>query len=105
MVASCTPVDIPSPTDPKLLSEARDSSERIIDNLFDQHSDLCKHNPRVYRGRARTVFPSIVKQKSPRRRKMKFAMRRSRDDLRRNLDVIDALTVSAASLLGLNSHW
>ena len=38
--ASCTPADITYPTDLKLLNEARQSTERIIDNLCDQCSDL-----------------------------------------------------------------
>ena len=35
--ASCTPADITYPTDLKLLNEARESTERIIDDLCDQH--------------------------------------------------------------------
>ena len=41
--ASCTPADITFPTDLKLLNEARESTERIIDDLCDQRSDLRKH--------------------------------------------------------------
>ena len=47
--ASCTPADITYPTDLKLLNEARQSTERIIDNLCDQCSDLRKHRPRYDR--------------------------------------------------------
>lgn len=38
--ASCTPADITYPTDLKLLNEARESTERIIDDLCHQCSDL-----------------------------------------------------------------
>jgi hypothetical protein len=58
--ASCTPADINYPTDLKLLNEARESSERIIDDLCDQHSDLRKHRPRYDRGRARANFLSVA---------------------------------------------
>jgi len=43
--ASCTPADITYPTDLKLLNEARESTQRIIDDLCKQSSDLRKHRP------------------------------------------------------------
>ena len=69
--ASCTPADITYPTDLKLLNEARQSTERIIDDLCDQHSDFHKHKPRYDRGGARAVFLNVAKKKKPRLRKMK----------------------------------
>ena len=68
--ASCTPADITYPTDLKLLNEARESTERIIDDLCDQQSHLRKHKPRYDRGRAHAVFLNVAKQKKPRRRKI-----------------------------------
>jgi IS5 family transposase len=53
--ASCTPADITYPTDLKLLNEARESTERIIDDLCDQHADFRKHKPRYDRGRTRAL--------------------------------------------------
>jgi IS5 family transposase len=103
--ASCTPADITYPTDLKLVNEARQSTERIIDTLCDQRSDLRKHRPRYDRGRARANFLSVAKQKKPRRRRIKAAIRRQLDYLQRNLDAIDALIVSGASLSGLTTHW
>jgi hypothetical protein len=58
--ASCTPSDITYPTDLKLVNEARQSTERIIDNLCDQRSDLRKLRPRYDRGRARANFLSVA---------------------------------------------
>ena len=104
--ASCTPADITYPTDLKLLNEARESTERIIDDLCDQHSDLRKRKkPRYDRGRARAIFLSVAKQKKPRRRKIKAAIRRQLDYLQRNLDAIDALIACGASLSALKVHW
>lgn len=60
--ASCTPADITYTTDLKLLNEARESTERIIDDLCDQHSEHCKHKPRYDRGRARAAFLNVGKQ-------------------------------------------
>jgi hypothetical protein len=103
--ASCTPADITFPTDIKLLNEARESTERIIDDLCDQRSDLRKHRPRYHRGRARATFLNVAKQKKPRSRKIKAAIRRQLDYLQRNLDAIDALVAYGAKLSGLTTHW
>ena len=103
--ASCTPADITFPTDLKLLNEARESTERIIDDLYDERSDLRKHRPRYDRGRARAAFLNVAKQKKPHSRKIKAAIRRQLDYLQRNLDAIDALIASGAELLGLTTHW
>ena len=103
--ASCAPADITYPTDLKLLNEARESTERIIDDLCDQHMDFRKHRPRYDRGKARAVFLNVAKQKKPRRRKIKAAIRRQLDYLQRNLDAIDALIAAGAGLSGLKTHW
>ena len=103
--ASCTPADITYPTDLKLLNEARESTERIIDDLCDQHSDHRKHKPRYVRVRARAAFLSVAKQKKPHRRKIKAAIRCQLDYLQRNLDAIDALITSGAELSALKTLW
>jgi IS5 family transposase len=103
--ASCTPADITYPTDLKLVNEARESTDRIIDDLCKQGSKRRKHRPRYDRGAARANFLSVAKQKKPRRRKLQAAIRRQLDDLKRNLDAIDALIASWASLSGLKTHW
>ena len=103
--ASCTPADITYPTDLKLLNEARESTERIIDDLCSQNSKLRKYKPRYDRGRVRAAFLNVAKQKKPRRRKIKAAIRRQLDYLQRNLDAIDALTSAGARLSLLKAHW
>ena len=103
--ASCTPADITYPTDLKLLNEASESTERIIDDHCDQHSDLRKHKPRYDRCRARAFVLNVAKQKKPRRRKIKAAIRCQLDYLQRNLDSIDALIASGARLSVLKTHW
>ena len=103
--ASCAPADITYPTDLKLLNEARQSTERMIDDLCGQATDLRQYRPRYDRGKARANFLNVAKQKKPRRRKIKAAIRRQLDYLHRNLDAIDALIASGASLSGLKTHW
>jgi IS5 family transposase len=47
--ASCTPADITCPTELKLLNEVSETTERINEDLCNQHSDLHKHKPRYSR--------------------------------------------------------
>ncbi len=103
--ASCTPADITYPTDLKLLNEARESTERIIDDLCEQSSALRKHRLRYDRGKARANFLRVAKQKKPRRRKIKATIRRQHDYLQKNLDAIDALIATGAVLSSLKTHW
>ena len=97
--------DFVKPADLKLLNEARESTERIIDDLCDQCSDLRQHRPRYDRGKACAAFLNIAKKKKPRLRKIKAAIRQQLDDLQRNLDAIDALIASGACLSRLKKHW
>jgi len=70
-----------------------------------QYSDLRNHKPRYDRGKSRAAFLNVAKQKRPRRRRIKAAIRRQLDYLQRNLDAIDALIASGASLSSLKKHW
>ena len=97
--------DFVKPADLKLLNEARESTERIIDDLCEQCSDLRQHRPRYDRGKACAAFLNIAKKKKPRLRKIKAAIRQQLDDLQRNLDAIDALIASGACLSRLKKHW
>lgn len=103
--ASCTPADITYPTDLKLLNEARESTERIIDDLCNQWPTLRNKRPRYDRGKARASFLSVAKQKKPRRRRIKAAIRHQLDYVHRNLVAIDALIAAGASLSALKTHW
>lgn len=58
--APCTPADFTYPTDLKLLNEARESTERIIDDLCDRRSDFRQQRPRYDRGAAQANFLSVA---------------------------------------------
>jgi hypothetical protein len=88
-----------------LLNEARESTDRIIDDLCKQRSNLRKHRTRYDRGSARANFLIVAKQKKPKRRRIQAAIRRQLDYLHRSLDAIDALIASGASFSGLKTHW
>ncbi len=59
--ASCTTADITYSTDLKLLNEARESTERIIDDLCNQHADLRKYKPRYRWSKAHAAFLNVAK--------------------------------------------
>lgn len=50
-------------------------------------------------------FLNVAKQKKPRRRKLRAAVRRQLGYLQRNLEAIDALIAAGASLFCLKRHW
>ena len=77
------------PTDISLLNEAREISEKIIDTLY-VHSKLSK-KPRTYRQRARKDFLALVKQRRPRVKVRRKAIRKQLNYLKRNLKHIDRL--------------
>jgi IS5 family transposase len=76
IVPSSTPADITDPTELKLLNEAREPTEQIMDDLCHQHSDLRTHLPRYDHGRSHANFLSVAKQKKPCVRKIKAVIRR-----------------------------
>ncbi len=51
--ATCAPADIRYPTDLGLLNEAREQTEKMIDELYKQLQDDLKQKPRTYRQQAR----------------------------------------------------
>jgi IS5 family transposase len=89
--ATCTPADITFPTDLKIVNEAREKSEKIIDLLHRPHRGKLK-KPRTYRKRARKQFLSIAKSKKVSKSKMRKALRQQLGYLGRNLKTIDRLS-------------
>jgi len=100
--ATCTPADITFPTDLKILNEARENSEKIIDILYRQQKGSLK-KPRTYRKRARKDFLSVAKSKKVSKGTLRKAIRRQLGYLGRNLKTIESLSKSS-SLLRLNKR-
>ena len=88
--ATCAPADIRYPTDVSLLSEAREKTDEIIDEL---HMPLVgkEPRPRTYRLKARRRFVAFAKQKQPGRQAIRRAKKQQLSCLRRNLQAIDRL--------------
>jgi transposase, IS5 family len=85
--ATCTPADISYPTDVKLLSEAREKTEEMID-MMHQPFIGDRPKPRTYRQKARRDYMAIVKQRRPGAKKIRKAVRKQLGYLRRNLQTI-----------------
>ncbi|ERN42430.1 hypothetical protein KR51_00008880, partial [Rubidibacter lacunae KORDI 51-2] len=100
--ATCAPADIRYPVDLRLLNEAREHSERILDKLYSQVKDVIAQKPRTYRQQARKAYLSVAKQRKPKKKQLGRAIRKQLGYLQRNLAHIDKLLAAGASLTLLN---
>ena len=98
--ATCAPSDITFPTDLKILNDAREKSEEIIDILHKPFKGKQK-KPRTYRKVARKRYLAAAKSRRLSRSKRRKALRAQLGYLRRNLKTI-AIQSRSASLLALN---
>jgi IS5 family transposase len=88
--ATCAPADIQYPTDTRLLNDAREKMEAIIDILHESEKGNDR-KPRTYREKARKSYLQFVKQRKPKPnqvRKMKGKLLRY---LRRDLKIIEKM--------------
>lgn len=101
--ATCTPADVSYPTDLKLLGDARQKTEEIIDTL---HVPFVgeKKKPRTYRQKARKQFLAVAKQKNPGKRKIRKAIGQQLRYIRRNLGHIDKMLEQGSALTGLTRY-
>ena len=102
--ATCTPADITWPTDLKLLNEAREKSERIIDDLHASLGGGVK-KPRTYRRKARRDFLNVALSKKPKGSKIRTAIGKQLRYITRNLGHIDCMLENGASLSSLTAYW
>ena len=96
--------DIRYPTDIKLLNEAREQTEIVIDALYPQVKEQLPKKPRTYRREARTAYLQIAKQRQPNSKKIRKAMRQQLGYVRRNLAHIDTLIAAGAKLSELKKN-
>ena len=102
--ATCVPDDIPYPVDLRLLDEARATTEKIIDKLFEQLEGKIPRKPRCNRDKAHNRFLVIIKTKKPRRAEIQEAKRFQLKEIRRNLQSIDGMVGCGAMLSGLGTQ-
>ena len=87
--ATACPQDIAYPTDLRLLSEAREKSEELIDEIFCPALHLKK--PRTYRQVARKEFLKVAQKKNKSRSAIRRGVGKQLRYLARNLKSIDKL--------------
>lgn len=102
--ATCTPADITYPTDLKLLNDAREKTERIIDDL---HAAMPgkPRKPRTYRKKARRDFLDVALSKKPKVSKIRTAIGKQLRYIKRNLGHIHRMLDNGASLGNLTAYW
>jgi len=87
--AVVAPQDIKYPTDLNLLNDAREHTERLIDDLWEAGPG--KRKPRTYRQKARKAYLTMVKKKRKPHEQLRKAIRGQLGYLRRNIKTIKML--------------
>jgi len=88
--ATCAPADIAFPTDLRLLNEAREKLESIIDTLHQPYQGE-QPKPRTYRKKARKAYLSVAKQRNPRRKTLRKAIGKQLTYVKRDLKHVETL--------------
>jgi len=94
--ATACPQDIAYPTDLKLLSDAREKSEYLIDVLY--NPSLHDSKPRTYRKIARTRYLNTAQKKNKSRKLIRKALGIQLNYLRRNIKSINKLLDSYTNI-------
>lgn len=89
--ATCTPADITFPTDVALLNEGREKLEGIIDTLHKAGVTEGKKKPRTYRKKARKQYLRFARNRKPKKKAIRQAVKVQLNYVRRDLKHIDKL--------------
>jgi hypothetical protein len=89
--ATAAPADIRYPTDLSLLNECRENTEAIIDDCWEA-SGLSGRRQFYDRKKARTKYLKVAKQRKPRKRQIKQAIKEQIGFVEKNLAVLDGLS-------------
>ena len=87
--ATACPQDIAYPTDLDLLSEAREKTEQLIDQLY--YAELHHQKPRTYRQVARKRYLQTAQKKNKSRKEIRKSVGSQLRFLRRNLNSINRM--------------
>jgi len=88
--ATVAPADIRYPTDISLLNECREGTEKIIDNVWDK-TDKKGHKTSYNRKKARKGYLKIAKQRKPRRKQVRKAVREQLECVEKNVDALEGI--------------
>jgi IS5 family transposase len=92
--ATCAPSQIKYPTDSALLNEARENTEAMIDEMH----TVGEKKPRTYRKRARKDYLALARSRKPGAKKIRKAVGKQLNYLRRNLGTIEVMLESGGVL-------
>lgn len=82
--ATVAPADIRYPTDLSLLNECREATEKIIDDIWDQ-TERNGHKTPYSRKKARKQYLKIAKQRKPRKKQLRQAIREQLECVEKNV--------------------
>ena len=102
--ATCVPDDIPYPVDLRLLAESRETTEKVIDELYQQLQGIIPRKPRCNCIKAHNLVLAIIKKKKPNREEIREAKRFQLNEISRNLKAIDGMIDCGAKLSALGSQ-
>lgn len=102
--ATCASADITYPTDIGILDRTRMQTEKILDILHESIKDRCPKKPRTYRKKARKDYLAIAKQRRPKQRQKRAAIKKQLQYIKRNLAQIEKLIELGANLENLNKQ-
>ena len=86
-----------------LLNQGRIITEKVIDKLYKPLRTKLKKKPRTYRKKARKNYLKIAKQRKPRQKSRRQAIRKQLQYIRRNLSHIEELLRTGSSLSSLSN--
>lgn len=84
------------------MNQARIITEKIIDKLYKPLTRCLKSKPRTYRKLARKNYLLVAKQRRPRKKTRRAAIKKQIQYIRRNLSHIEELVIQGASLSSLS---
>ena len=88
--ATVAPADIRYPTDLSLLNECREGTEKIIDDVWDK-TEREGHKTAYSRKRARKEYLKIAKQRKPRKKQIRNAVREQLECVEKNVVALEGI--------------
>ena len=92
--ATCAPQQITYPQDVSLLNKARESSEKIIDELHEKG----EQKPRTYRKKAHKDYTSYSKNRKPKAKQTRKAISNQLNYLKRNIGNIEKMLAAGKKM-------
>jgi len=92
--ATVAPADVRYPTDLSLLNECRENTERMIEEIWEQ-TERKGHKTAYSRKKARSKYLKVAKQRKPRKKVVKIAVKEQLEYVEKNLQTLEKLVGEA----------